>query len=80
MEKRIIYTDGDGHVLIIIPSHEAVGRFGIKAIAKKDVPSGRPYKIVDADTIPVERAARNAWSVDDALLTDGLGGASNEFD
>lgn len=30
-------------------------------IAAKDVPAGKPYKIVDASDIPEDRTFRNAW-------------------
>ena len=33
-------------------------KFGI---AQKDVPSGRPYKIVDVSEVPTDRTFRNAW-------------------
>jgi hypothetical protein len=43
------------------------------------VPAGKPYKIVDAADLPTDRAYRNAWTVDEADLTDGVGGPCNEF-
>jgi hypothetical protein len=33
-------------------------------IAAKDVPAGRPYKIIDADIIPTDRYFREAWEAD----------------
>ena len=30
-------------------------------VAKKDVPEGKPYKIVDVSDIPQDRTFRNAW-------------------
>ena len=53
--------------------------YGIDAIAVKDVPAGKPYKIIDVSEIPADRSQRNAWTVDEADLTDGIGGESNEF-
>jgi hypothetical protein len=47
------------------------------AIAIKDVPVGRPFKIVDAADLP--DAPQETWVVADADLTDGIGGSSNEF-
>ena len=79
MNQRIIYQTDDGGVAVIIPTQEAVALMGIDAIAQKDVPTGKPYKIVDASEIPTDRSQRNAWTVDDADLTDGIGGESNEF-
>jgi hypothetical protein len=33
----------------------------IEEIAAKDVPTGKPYKIVDVADIPSDRTFRNAW-------------------
>ena len=77
--NRIIYNQDNGVVAVIIPTPEALEQHSIQAIAKKDVPFGRPYKIVDAADIPSDRSDRDAWTVDEAELTDGIGGTSNEF-
>jgi hypothetical protein len=50
----------------------------IEEIAAKDVPAGKPYKIVES-YIPSDRTFRNAWTGDEAELTDGVGAESNEF-
>lgn len=76
---RIIYKTDAGGVAVIIPAQEAIDIYGIAAIAIKDVPAGKPYKIVDASAIPSDRTEREAWTVDDADLTDGIGGDSHEF-
>ncbi len=78
--KRIIYKNDTGGVSVIIPAPEAVEIYGIDAIAQKDVPEGRQYKIVDVSEIPADRTARDAWDVDEAILTDGVGAAWNAFD
>lgn len=77
--NRIIYNQDNGVVAVIIPTPEALEQHGIQAIAIKDVPFGRPFKIVDAADIPSDRSQRDAWTVDEAELTDGVGGLSNEF-
>ena len=77
--NRIIYNQDNGVVAVIIPSPEALEQHGIQAIAIKDVPFGRPFKIVDAADIPSDRSQRDAWTVDEAELTDGIGGNSHEF-
>jgi hypothetical protein len=59
MEKRIIYPTDEGGVAIIIPSPDC--SLSITEIAKKDVPKGKPYKIIDASEIPVDRTFRQAW-------------------
>lgn len=80
MNPVIIYKQDNGVVAIIRPTAEALALYGIEAIAAKDVPAGKPYKIVDASDIPLDRSQRNAWTVDDADLTDGLGADSNTFE
>lgn len=80
MDQRIIYKNDEGGVSVIIPTPEALDLHGIGAIARKDVPAGKPYKIVDAADIPADRTEREAWTVDEADLTDGIGGPHNVFD
>lgn len=77
--NRIIYLQDNGVVAVIIPTPEALELYGIEAIARKDVPAGKPYKIVSETDIPTDRSQRAAWTVDEADLTDGVGGDSNEF-
>jgi hypothetical protein len=78
--NRIIYNQDNGVVAVIIPSPEALEQHGIQAIAQKDVPSGKRYKLVDAADIPSDRSERDSWTVDEADLTDGVGGESSEFE
>jgi len=70
MDQRIIYQNDEGGVAIIIPCDCGLT---IEQIAAKDVPTGRPYKIVDVADIPTDREWRNEWAVDEADLTDGVG-------
>ena len=77
--NRIIYNQDNGVVAVIIPTPEALAQHGIQAIAVKDVPAGKPFKIVDAADIPSDRTFRAAWTVSVLELTDGIGGESNEF-
>lgn len=70
MNQRIIYQNDDGGVAIIIPCDCGLT---IDEIAAKDVPTGKPYKIVDVADIPSDRQWRNEWTVDAADLTDGVG-------
>ena len=79
MNQVIIYNQDNGVVAIVRPTEEALNAHGIQAIAIKDVPFGKPFKIVDAADIPTDRSQRDAWTVDEAELTDGIGGLSNEF-
>lgn len=70
MNNRIIYQSDEGGVAVIIPCDCGLT---IEQIAAKDVPTGRPYKIVNASDIPSDRTQREAWTVDEADLTDGVG-------
>lgn len=44
----------------------------IEQVALKDVPSGVPFKIVDASIFPENREYRNAWEAD-MTNPDGFG-------
>ena len=68
--KRIIYQNDTGGVAVLIPADCGLT---IEEIAAKDVPTGKPYKIVDVSEIPTDRQWRNDWTVDEADLTDGVG-------
>jgi len=59
MNSRIIYPTDDGGVAVIVPAAEC--GLSIEAIAAKDVPAGKPFKIVDVSDIPEDRTFRNAW-------------------
>lgn len=59
MNQRIIYPADDGGVAVIIPAAEC--GLTIEEIAAKDVPAGKPYKIVDVSDIPEDRLFRAAW-------------------
>jgi hypothetical protein len=61
MNQRIIYPTDDGGVAVIIPSAEYLADHTIEELAAKDVPAGKPYKIVDVADIPSDRTFRNAW-------------------
>lgn len=80
MTQRILFQNDEGGVSIIVPSDEALNKYGIAAIAAKDVPAGKPYKIVDVADVPSDRTFRGAWEVDAATLTDGVGSVSNSFE
>ena len=76
--QAIIYNQDNGIPAVVMPTEEALQQHGIMAIAIKDVPAGKPFKIVDDADLP--DAPQETWVVDDADLTDGIGGESNEFD
>lgn len=59
MSQRIIYPTDNGGVAVIIPAPDC--GLTIEEIAAKDVPDGKPYKIVDVADIPTDRTFRAAW-------------------
>ena len=79
MNLRIIYLNNEGGVAVVIPTPEALTSHTIEEIAAKDVPAGKPYKIVDASEIPTDRTFRSAWEIDASLLTDGVGAEHSSF-
>ena len=64
---RIIFENKDKSVGILIPTKECIDLFGIEAIAKKDVPEGLPFWIVNNDFIPQDRTFRGAWEIDESM-------------
>jgi hypothetical protein len=76
--KRIIFSRAAGGIGIVIPA--ANSGMSIDEIAAKDVPAGRPYRVVDVADIPSDRSFRAAWEsdfskpdgygADDGVLTD----------
>jgi hypothetical protein len=61
MTQRIIYPADDGGVVVLIPAPEYLADHTIEELAAKDVPAGKPFKIVDVSDIPSDRTFRNAW-------------------
>lgn len=59
MLERIIYSNGEGGVSVIVPAPDC--GLTIEQIAAKDVPAGTAYEIVNASEIPADRTFRNAW-------------------
>lgn len=60
MPTAIIYPAADGTLAVLIPAphlppHE---------VARKDVPAGVPYRLVDAASLPEDRTWRAAWTAD----------------
>ena len=59
-DKRIIFSNDNGGVSVIVPSDNC--GLSVEAIARKDVPSGKAYQIVDVADVPSDRSFRNAWT------------------
>ena len=59
MNSRIIYPNDEGGVSIVTPAPKC--GLTIEEIAAKDVPAGKPFKILDVADIPSDRTFRDAW-------------------
>ena len=70
--SRIIYQTDEGGVAVVIPTPQALETMTIQEIAKKDVPTGKAFKIVEDSEVPSDRTFRGAWEVDPSTLTDGV--------
>jgi len=57
--KRIVYSDDDGQIHIVIPAPES--ELTIEEIQAKDVPTGKTSYIVENSIFPTERYFRDAW-------------------
>lgn len=60
MLDAIIYPQDHGRVALVYPTAEALRDIGFDAIAAKDVPEGRPWRIMEVATLP-EPASRRFW-------------------
>ena len=75
---KIVYKDDNGGVSIVIPvltaTNPTTGKpFTIDEVAAKDVPTGKKYKKIEDSDVSNDRSFRNAWTVDESDLTDGVG-------
>ena len=62
-DPRVIYPTDEGGVAVLIPAPEWLAQEGntLEALAAKDVPAGKPWRIVNAADIPADRTFRAAW-------------------
>lgn len=70
---KIIYKNSDESIAIIHPTSEALKFMTIEEIALKDVPTGLAFAIVNDSEIPTDRTFRDAWTIDETTLIDGVG-------
>ena len=67
MTSRIIFPRADGGVCVLM-FHLADGTpltdLPIGEIARKDVPPGVPFRIIDESDIPADRSRRELWTAD----------------
>ena len=73
---KIIYKNESGGVSVVHPTEEALSFMTIDEIAKKDVPTGIAYAIVEDDFIPTDRTFRDAWVLDESTVWVGVGKGS----
>jgi hypothetical protein len=62
MSQVIIYPNEEGWLSVVIHALEC--GLSIGEIARKDVPPGKPYHIIDASLIPEDHIFFNAWEAD----------------
>jgi hypothetical protein len=80
MTQVIIYKQDNGIPAVLVPTPEVLETHSIMEVAIKDVPAGKHFKIIDASELAeFDGIPQEAWEIDDADLTDGVGGESNEF-
>ncbi len=68
MSKIIIFPTDSG-ISEIFPT----GALSIEETAKKDVPTGIKYKIINISDLPSDLTFRNAWEFDFTTDFDGVG-------
>lgn len=63
-----IAVDETGKWIPLRPEQEipkGLRRITVEEIAERDVPAGKPWKIVDVSEIPEDRTYRNAWEYEE---------------
>jgi hypothetical protein len=78
MDQVAIYLQDNGIPAVLSPTPDCLRSHSIMEIAIKDVPAGKPFKIIDKSELPLN-IPQEAWEIDEAELTDGVGGPSSEF-
>jgi hypothetical protein len=62
MTQVIIYPNDEGWLSVVTPATNC--GVSIEEIARKDVPAGKPYHIIDASILPEDDIFFNAWQAD----------------
>jgi len=62
MEKLIVHPDGNGGIVVLVPSPDC--GLTVEQIAQKDVPNGVPFNIIDRSQSPQDSLFRDAWEFD----------------
>lgn len=61
-DSLILYPQDNGSVAVVVPVPGCP--IPLREIARKDVPAGKPYKIVDRADLPTDTAFFDAWEAD----------------
>lgn len=70
MPKRIIYQNENGGVALITPVVDC--GIPVEEIARKDVPAGARFAILDTADVPTDFTFFDAWEVNHGDLNDGI--------
>ena len=62
MTQVIIFPNDEGWLSVVSPALEC--GLTVEEIARKDVPAGKPYHIINADQLPQDHIFFNAWEAD----------------
>lgn len=82
MSQCIIYRQDNGCVAVVFPAPDC--GLTVEQVALKDVPFGKPFKIMSVSDLPQDGSPIEAWVINDADLNDGVGadygnGSNNPF-
>ena len=79
-DSKIVYLnpENEGGICIISPTDNCINPdtgelYTLEEIAKKDVQTGAKYRIIPVSDVPTDRSFRDAWTVSESNLTDGVG-------
>lgn len=56
---RVIYPNDNGGVSVLTPVPDC--GLTLEEIIAKDIPTGKPYQVIDKSEVPTDRTFRDAW-------------------
>jgi len=62
MSQVIIYPNDNGWLSVVMPAFDC--GLSVEEIARKDVPAGKPYHIINANQLPQDSVFFSAWEAD----------------
>jgi hypothetical protein len=62
MSQIILYPSDTGSLCFVMPCHDC--GLPIGEIARKDVPPGKPFLVVDVSDLPADYQYKYAWTAD----------------